>query len=392
MAWGMSNKGYERPNQAEIREALDARTREEFGADVNLSDKSPNGIINGIMSWFFAKLWELGEKVYHSSQPSQADGVQLDYLTPFYGTSRRRPQYAMVTLTLTGTVGYTVPFGRLFKTVDGIQFISLQSLTFGSTGTGTLLATAVLPGVAGNVITGSITEQVEPDSDITSVTNLAGAEGGSEEESDNDLRARLERSFAALGSGTINAIYADLLEVPGVRAVRIKVNELSTIVDGLPPHSIAVYTYGGDNEAVAKSLMKNYTGIQFYGNVTVPVDDISGHSHDISFSKAVAVEMAVNVNVTTDNTFSPNGDVAIKNAIVKVIGGLDSNGNALNGYNMGDDVIYAQLLAAVMSVQGVTNVDLTVGKQGGALAKDDVVIDDMEVANILLSNITVVTS
>lgn len=388
----MDKHGYTRPNQAEIREVLNARTREEFGADVNLSDKSPNGIINGIMSWFYAKLWELGEKVYHSSQPSQADGVQLDYLTPFYGTSRRRPQYAMVTLTLTGTVGYTVPFGRLFKTVDGVQFITLQTVTFNGAGTGTALATAVLPGVAGNVISGSITEQVEPDSDITSVTNTSGAEGGSEQESDDDLRARLERSFAALGSGTVNAIYADLLEVPGVRAVRIKVNELSTTVDGLPPHSIAVYTYGGDNEAIASALMENYTGIQFFGNVIVPVDDISGHSHDIGFSKATAVQMEVDVSVTTDNTFSPTGAVSIKNAIVKVIGGLDSNGNALSGYNMGDDVIYAQLLAAVMSVQGVTNVDLSVGKKGGALGKADVVIDDMEVADVLLSDITVVTT
>lgn len=392
MAWGMDKNGYTRPNQAEIREVLDARTREEFGADVNLSNKSPNGIINGIMSWFYAKLWELGEKVYHSSQPSQADGVQLDYLTPFYGTSRRRPQYATVVLTLTGTVGYQVPFGRLFKTVDGVQFITLQTVTFDSAGKGTALATAVLPGVAGNVVSGSITEQVEPDSDITSVTNLAGAEGGSEEESDNDLRERLARSFAALGSGTINSIYADLLEVPGVRAVRIKVNELSTEVDGLPPHSIAVYTYGGDDELIASALMENYTGIQYYGNVIVAVEDISGHIHNIGFTKAQAVEMEVSINVTTDNTFSPTGAVAIKNAIVKVIGGLDSNGNALSGYNMGDDVIYAQLLAAVMSVQGVTNVDLTVGKKGGPLGKVDVVIADMEVANILLNNITVVTS
>lgn len=388
--WGLGSRGFYRPNQKEIRDDLDIKTRELFGANVNLNNKSPNGIINGVLSWFYAMLWEMAEKVYKSAYPSQAEGVSLDYLTIFFGTTRRRMQYAEGRLKFTGTAGHVIPFGRLYEKEDKVQYVLIQEVQLDSSGVGYGNAVAYDAGAKGNTLADTITIQVEPDSDITAVTNVDPFEGGADEESDVELRKRLAVSASALGSGTIDAIYADLLEVSGVRAVRIKVNEESTTVDGLPPHSIAVYTYGGDENSIARALIRNYTGIQFFGSTVVSVPDVSGFNHDIGFSKATITPVQFEIAVDTNNTFPSDGPTAVKDAIINVVGGTLSNGSVSNGLNMGDDVLYARMIAAVMSVQGVTNVKLEMNKKGTLpLTTDDIVIDDMQVANVEAIDIAV---
>lgn len=394
MAWGLSKNGFNRPNQAEIREDLDNQQRELFGADVNLNDKSPNGIINGILSYTFSKVWELAEKVWHSSHPSQATGKQLDYLTVFFGTQRRRSRFAMVTLKIKGTPNYTVPFGRLYERNDGndSQYMQLEDCVLDSNGDGTVDATCVLEGALGNAPKNVITVQVEPDSDVISVNNEDVAEGGVNEETDEELRTRLESSHSTLGSGTVNAIYADLIAVSGVRAVKIKVNETSVAADGLPPHSIGVYTFGGIDKEIAEALMTNYTGIQFFGTTIIPTEDISGATHNIGFSKAVTKPIEVEITVKKDSTFSTNGDKDIKNAIVKVVGGTDTDGVVHNGLNMGDDVVYMQLANAVMNIQGVTDVSILMGEKGQSLSANSIVIGEMFVASVDVNDIKVVVS
>lgn len=389
MSWGLSKTGFYRPNQNEIKALLDARTKEEFGANVNLNYKSPNGILNGIWSWFFARLWEMGEKVYHSSQPSQAEGVQLDYLTVFFGTSRSRPQYSEGVLKFTGTPFYVIPFGRLFEREDGTQYVLLSPVTLDSAGVGYGDISSLDTGVKTNSDANTITIQVEPDSDITSVTNEAATTGGSEEETDVELRKRLANSYAALGSGTVNSILSDLLEVPGLRAVRIKVNEKSVPDGAQPAHSIAVYTYGGDDDEIGNALMKNYTGIQYWGSTNVTVKDISGNDHVIGFSKAVTTTVYFKIDITTDTTFSSTGINDVKDAIIEVVGGVDSSGNVQNGLNMGEDVIYARIISAVMSIQGVKNAQVLQGTVNPPTSSSDVAIGDMEVASTSMSDIEV---
>lgn len=389
--WGLSDKGFYRPNQNEIKQTLDERTREEFGANVNLNYKSPNGILNGIFSWFWSKIWEVAEKVYHSSQPSQATGVQLDYLTIFFGTTRRRPQYAMGVLKFTGDPFYKIPFGRLFEREDGVQYVLMHEVTLDNLGVGYGEATAFLSGVSGNAVSNTITIQVEPDSQISSVTNDGDFDGGAEKESDVELRKRLSHSYSALGSGTVNAIYADLLEIPGVRAVKIDVNEEHTPQNGLPAHSIGVYTYGGDENEIGNALMENYVGIQYFGTTSVNVKDLSGYEHTISYTKATITPVAFDVKVSVDTTFSAGGDSEIRNAIVTVVGGVDTLGNTHNGLNMGQPVVHARIIAAVMNIQGVTNANITMGTvASGTFTENDIIIPAMEVASTSVSEITVV--
>lgn len=392
MAWGLSKNGFNRPNQAEIREDLDEQQRELFGADVNLNDKSPNGIINGILSYTFSKLWELAEKVWHSSHPSEAEGKQLDYLTVFFGTQRRRNRYAMGEIQIKGTPGYIVPSGRIYERNDDseMQYMQLQDCLINIDGNGFAEVTAINYGEAGNAPERTLTVPVEPDSDVISVINYEKITGGVNEETDEELRLRLESSQSSLGSGTINAIYSDLIAVPGVRAVQIKVNETSDYVDGIPPHSIAVSTLGGESQEIGEALMKNYTGIRFYGNKPVLVKDVGGNYHTLWYTLAYKTPIKAKVTIKVNNNFSSNGVKFVQDAIVKVIGGLDNENITHNGLNMGEDVIYMQVANAVMNVMGVTDVSLLLADNDNVLKPENVVIRPTSVAEIAVSDIEVV--
>lgn len=394
MTWGLNKNGFDRPNQAEIREDLDEQQRELFGADVNLNDKSPNGIINGILSYTFSKLWELAEKVWHSSHPSQAEGKQLDYLTVFFGTQRRRNRYAMGTIQIKGTPGYTVPYGRIYERNDGsnVQYMQLEDCLINVDGNGFADVTAITYGESGNAPANTLTVPVEPDSDVISVINYGKIEGGVNEETDEELRVRLEASQSSLGSGTINAIYSDLIAVPNVRAVRIKVNETSEIVDGNPPHSISVYVLGGDGKEIGEALMKNYTGISFNGTNPVFVQDVGGNQHVLYYTRAYKTQIKSKVTIKVNEQFSTNGIKFVQDAIVKVIGGLDNQNITHNGLNMGEDVVYMQVANAVMNVVGVTDVSLLLAGGDNPLKAENVVIQPDSVAEISVNDIEVVIS
>jgi uncharacterized phage protein gp47/JayE len=292
-------------------------------------------------------------------------------------------------LNFTGTANATILEGTRFETATGIEFALTENVTLNGSGVGSGVAVALDSGVAGNVLAGAITVQSEPSANITSVTNSAAATGGREEETDTELLNRMRTAGASLGSGTPDAIISDLMSLSGVRAANIIVNNEPTTVNGMPPHSSSVYVLGGDGQEIATSLFGHYVGLKFNGTSSFSVKDISGNSHTIAFTPATEVNIFSNVTLTTDNTFETTGTNDVKNAIVQIIGGTATDGTVYTGLNMGEDVIYSKLLAAVSQIQGVIDVTLTIGKAAGTQAASNIAINTNEVAQINHANITV---
>lgn len=391
MAWGLSKDGFNRPNQADIKADLDTRQRELFGDDVNLSAKSPNGIINGLLSWFFAKLYELAERVYHSGHVSQAEGVQLDYKAAEFNTARKPQQHAEVILTFTGTPNATILSGTRFETASGIDFALKTNLVLDSSGNGSGEAVSLTPGVIGNsALENTITVQSEPSASIATVNNLAAANGGRDEETDQELRNRLLNSNASNGYGNPNSIVSSILELTGVRAANISVNNTNAVVSGQPAKSFQVYALGGNGQEIAEAIFeKGSAGIQPYGTSNFNVMDISGNTHVIGYTPATEVSILANVTLTVDNTFPSDGVAQVKDAIVSIIGGTSSNGTIITGLNMGDDVIFSKISAAVSMIQGVLDAFVQIRKSGGTLGTSNIAIAANEVAQTKAADIVV---
>lgn len=387
--WGLTDKGFNRPTQAELKVSVDQYFRESFGDDVNLSPKSPTGILSDLISWLGEKQYELAEKTYLSGHPSEAEGVQLDYLTAFYNTSRNPEQYAQDTLTITGTPLYTIEAGTRFETESGFDVSTIEDLTLDANGNGTVGAVALTPGVAGNVPAGTIVVQSEPSADVLTVTNENPFTGGRDAETTEELRARLLNSGSSIGSGTVNAVVASVLNLPGVRAANVIVNNTDDIVNGQPAHSNQLFVLGGDSQTIADTLMDNFTGIQFYGTTTRTVKDISGNTHTMGYTPASLINIYSSITLTTDSTFESDGVTKVKNAVVRLIGGTASDGTIYSGLSMGDDVIYSRVLSAVVNVQGVVDATLNIGREPNPDETGNIVVNVNEVAQVNAVNITV---
>lgn len=80
MSYGIQPTGYVRKPLSVILAELEASLVTEFGPGVIQTPQSPLGQLNGLMADIITELWELGEDIYQSYDPDQAEGTRLDTL------------------------------------------------------------------------------------------------------------------------------------------------------------------------------------------------------------------------------------------------------------------------------------------------------------------------
>jgi len=144
-------------------------------------------------------------------------------------------------------------------------------------------------------------------------------------ETDASVRARIRRSLAGRSTGTADALLAAVKGAEGVRDARLYVNDTdSTDSIGIPAHSIAVVTAGGNGEAVAQAIFdKKPPGIGTWGSTTVTVPDAQGTGHLVSFTrntdKMIVVYLFIRVLEGGDRNEIRN---ALKGPVADYINGL----------------------------------------------------------------------
>lgn len=437
---GLDLTGFTPKTALEIKAEIEAAWRAEFGANVLLSPNEPDGQLIGILTERFAELWELLQAIYAAYDPDKALGQALDAVCAITGTVRDPATRSEVTLTATGDDGTSLLTGReasvaitgdRFRTTEDATLVLLDvwaALTFydegdrvsndgnayQATASGTSAGaggpsgegTAILDGSvtwrflgAGEAavdipaegvetgpllaVSGTLTTIETPVSGWSGVTNVEDADPGSDEESDDALRAKREAELAAAGAGTINAIRADLLKVDDVTAAVVFQNDTDAVdADGRPPHSVEAVVEGGTDDEIAASLFKNVSaGIATFGSETVQVADSYGNLWDVNFNRVDLIAIWVRVDVVVNALeFPVNGADQIKAAIVAD----EAN------YDIGLDVRASRVEKNVWSVPGVLDVSLTyIGISNPAVAATTIVLDVRERASFDTGRITV---
>lgn len=156
--------------------------------------------------------------------PMWAYDEWLDYHAKGRGITRKPANAASGELLITGISGTTIPAGFKFAapaTADtpAIEYQTTEKYTIGEDGTVRVQITAVEAGPKGNVPANTVTLMMTPIKGITSITNEANIAGGTEVESDDELRNRIMEIDAAseasfVGSDGDYKRWAE--EVPGV--------------------------------------------------------------------------------------------------------------------------------------------------------------------------------
>jgi hypothetical protein len=211
-----------------------ARARDMFGSDVDLTPGSPIRKILDAVAWQAQDVWRGLERQYYSNFIVTADGQSLDLLGADLGIERRNLRsQGLITFTLGGLQfpgrSYVLPEGTIVQTGGGIRFrtkaptkLELPALPK------TVPAEAMERGPAGDIGPNLIT-QIDPDYARTHLTiptgttvtpsNPAAFAGGALFESDDDYRSRL-RGFPRT-VWTLDRIAETVRDIDGVRDVRV---------------------------------------------------------------------------------------------------------------------------------------------------------------------------
>lgn len=375
--WGLTPKGFYRPEYVQILNAIEYRARELFGDNVNLTVRSPLGILLRIDAWMLNILFGVLEKVYNSRFVDTSEGNSLYNLGRMIGMYLLPAGKATGYVTIEGAEGTVIPAGYLLSTPGGLQYTVMREEIIGAEGK---ILALIQTGREYNTDAGTIINIVNPAAvrGIKGVCNESPVINGRERETDAEYRDRYYKSVDYAGGVNTEAVRAALLQdVQGVYTAYVYENDSDMYdpVYKLPPHSIEAVVYGGLDEDIARAIYeKKAGGIQTNGNKSVPVMTNSEQLIDISFSRPDLINIYIKIfNLETNEDFP--GEDTIKEAVINFIGG-----DASGGLGIGADVPYQGIPAVIMQIKGILDFDFVIGKSAENLNREKVEIGIREKA------------
>lgn len=404
--FGLTLEGYVPMTVTDVRDMINARIWGTISPTLDLSDRSFEGQLVGIVAEIFALLWENDERVYSSRDPNKAMDAALDAICLLTGTTRRPATKSTVVLTLTGDNASTIDIGSIARVPDGGQFETQNSATLAaltawvvdtayeigdrvtnggnayrcitagtSTGTGPestdplgdetdgtahwrflgegvaaadVDAAAIEAGpTTANAAT--ITEIVTPVGGWLGVVNIADARVGRNQMTNPELRVLRELELAQPGTSPTDSIRAAILLLTDVTACTVFVNFTDLVdADGMPPHSVEAMVQGGEDQDIWTCLLANVAaGIRTHGNTVGTATDSAGNIYAMKFSRPEEVQISIKITLVKDPaTYPEDGDQQVRDIIA-------ANGNS---QRTGKDAVASWVVAQAFKITGVLNV------------------------------------
>ena len=222
----------------EILERMENKFSELAGFDAN--EASDIGIRLKVLAAEIFSAYTSLDWIKTQMFPQTASGEQLDLHAQQRGLTRKAAYKARGNLvfstTLNAMYDLSIPKGTICSTagVDGVRYVTTEDavLVAGGNGTVTVPAEAEEGGTKGNTSTNTITVLVTPPRRIVGVTNTEAFTGGSECESDEELRQRIQLSYSNMPNGTNEGFYKDfVLRYEDVHSVSVvpRANGVGTV-------------------------------------------------------------------------------------------------------------------------------------------------------------------
>lgn len=384
MSFGATPFGFVKKSEEELISELEQKARELFGTNVDLSVYSPIGAFIRIMASALSENWNALESNYYASYLDTAEGIELDRLGEFAGIPRKQAQTEKVTLTFTGSNAIVIPQGFLVQTAQGIVYKTMESKTI-ENGTANVQAESLEVGTISRVTSGQLTQIVNPQVGIDSVTNLSPSSGGTLRESDADYRARILSNVGFIkNSGAVPYIKAKMEEEEFIQSVYIAENNKPVEHSGLPPHSLSFVVLGGTDLQVG-TLIYNLkpAGVQTVGDISVNVPTAFSSTIEIRFSRPTYLNIYVNVEIEPDVGWQSSNIQLVKTAIVKYIGGIDTIGSTTTEYKglgIGEDVIAWKSYSYLREITGIKNLQIQFGTSSASINQSSIAVGVNQIA------------
>ncbi|MFC0227394.1 baseplate J/gp47 family protein [Serratia aquatilis] len=341
-----------------LREYLDAMRQTYLGIDQgwDINPESPDGLAIAAWCEMLANLDEGVVAAYHAADPNAAMGRALENIAAFAGVKRRKASFSTAVVEFVGDGLIEVPANTLIRhRINDTLWATDSAVVTSLSGVAHVGVTCLAPGAQGANI-GTLTRIATPVPGIRAVTNHEVASLGLDEEKDNAFRIRRSESVALPGNNQIDNMYAALVNVPGVKQVKIFEN-VESVPDehGIYGHSMALFVDGGIPENIATTIATHKNpgcGLNRYNaipnKVTLNTFTPNGQPFAATFFRPDYVSIFVRVEIAT-STLTEDDKPKIKQAIVDyTLQGFDETaGFAKKGVRIGERLAAGRLYTPV---------------------------------------------
>lgn len=207
-----------------------AMMKEILPADIDISEGSHEWNMTRPTALVVARMCEFSlPQVIQLILPDYSFGTYLDGQAKTRNLSRRAATAAVGTITITGAAGTTIPTGSLFSTAavndePSVDYAAVTSAKIPESGSVTVDVQCAQSGIIGNTPANTIVLVSSKLTGISSVTNPEAITGGTEEETDESLQARIANYDQSQGDsyvGNVSDYRRWATNVPGVGAATI---------------------------------------------------------------------------------------------------------------------------------------------------------------------------
>lgn len=301
----------------------------------------------------------------------------LDYLAALFNITRLPAQGAVCTLgfdIVPGHMQVVIPLGTRISSTDGnVVFATDDDITV-PVGTDyvEITATCETTGTAGNGYkVGDINQLQDPYAYISSVNNIDITAGGSDEESDAELRARIKLAtsqYSVAGSRNAYIFWAKSAD--------------PSIID------IAVATYEDDNnipfgEVDIYALLKD-AGIPTSAINNKILDILSSETiRPLTDTVVVKSPAAISYSLTVDIVKYPEAQASLTNILYQRLNDFGVS----KKQKLGMDIIETEI-EALCRIDGVYDVSVTITPDGHPLTGRNLIVNPWEVAILDIISIT----
>jgi len=339
----------------EIYDELAAGYRSIYGEDINLDPDSPDGQRVAIEAQLVLDAQSFGALEYNQRDPDFALGQSLNSIIKLAGISRRPATRSQVDVEVTTDRPLTLPPDYAVEDDLGQAWTTLNTIDIPPGETTVTLFAEDFGAVEADPTT--VVNPVTVVIGVLSVTNPLAAVVGIDEETDQELRVRRNRSLETPQSSSTGRMFTALANLPNVTDVAVYENDTDTTdSDGIPAHSLWVVVEGCAVSGIVETMVKNKTGGKgmvgavtgtFTESVLRPDGSTFTIVHSMTFDRPSLVPVLVRLTATRKDAADPVDEALIAQEIAKrvfVIGeNLMANDLYRLAFNAGDNFIPTEL-------------------------------------------------
>ena len=340
----------------EIYDSLATQLKAIYGSDINLDQDTPDGQRLGIIAKLVLDGQSFGQLLYSQLDVDFSFGTFQDVICKIAGVYRNPATLSQVDLTVTTDRDLTIEAGYIVEDTNGQRW-QTQSNSSLTTGANTVTVFSQDFGPIEAAI-GTVTTPITIVLGVISITNPAAATVGVDEETDEDLRIKRNRSLENPAYSTVGAIAAKLFNLSGVTDLQIYENATNTFdaTLSLNGHSIWAVIEGGEVADIAEVFAKNKTGGTglkgsvtgtYIENITKPDGSTLGIPHNYFFDRPSTTELYVRLDATRRNPTQAIDTDLIKQKISQSTFNIADDADAsllyAEGYKAGDNFVLYNL-------------------------------------------------